>query len=66
MLQHFEYDGDRNIVANDYEALILDQEYKNILSFNVFIINYFMIQRKSCLEEITLLEDQIERELKNF
>ena len=50
---------------NDFSALMQDQQYKNILTFNRFIQEYFTMLRKECKAEIITLIEEVEDELNN-
>ena len=62
MIDHFEYVG--SLKPNDYEKLIHDQLYINILTFNIEIQSYFMSLRLECLSNTELLIEEVVSELK--
>lgn len=62
MINHFEYSNDR-LKPNDYQELLEDQQYRNILSYNIVIQEYFKRRRIDCLKQIELLIEEIDNEL---
>jgi len=62
MINHFEY-SNRQLKPNDYQELLEDQRYRNILSYNIEIQGYFKWKRIDCLKQIELLIEEIDKEL---
>ena len=62
MINHFEY-SNRQLKPNDYQELLEDQRYRNILSYNIEIQEYFKWKRIDCLKQIELLIEEIDKEL---
>jgi len=62
MINHFEYSNGQ-LKPNDYQELLEDQRYRNILSYNIEIQGYFKWKRIDCLKQIELLIEEIDKEL---
>ena len=62
MINHFEYSNGQ-LKPNDYQELLEDQQYRNILSYNIKIQEYFMWMRIDCLKLVELLIEEIDNEL---
>ena len=62
MINHFEYSNGQ-LKPNDYQELLEDQRYRNILSYNIEIQEYFKWMRIDCLKQVELLIEEIDKEL---
>mgnify|MGYP000869978899 FL=1 len=62
MINHFEYSNGQ-LKPNDYQELLEDQRYRNILSYNIEIQGYFKWKRIDCLKQVELLIEEIDKEL---